>query len=83
MDNFVHLLYRQRGKNLDYVEDANNCAGHKELTVLKNGGSTLFYQRWRLTFLPLNVHVNDNSLAKILSLKYVKNIPRMRVTIDT
>ena len=42
MVTFGHLLYRQRDKNLDYVEDMNNCAKHKELAVLKNGVSLIF-----------------------------------------
>ena len=56
-------------KQLDYVEDVNNCAKHEELRVLTNGGSLLFDITRRLNILPLNVHVNDSSLATIISLK--------------
>ena len=48
-----------------------------------NGGSLIFYRKGLYTFLPLNVHVNENYLATILSLKYVNKIPGLRVTMDT
>ena len=69
--------------NLGSVKVINDCDKHKELTLLKNGGSLLFDQKGRLTFLPLNVKVNNNYIAIILSLKYVNNIPGVCVTIDT
>ena len=66
-------LYKDRvTNNLGYVEDVNNCAKHEEIIVLMNGGSLMFYQKGRLIFLPLNVHVSMNFLEKILSLKNVK-----------
>ena len=58
MDTFLRSLYRQRDKKLYYVEDVNNFSKHKELTVLKNGGSPIFDWKWRLTFLRLNVFVS-------------------------
>ena len=58
MDTFLHLLYRQCGKKLYYVEDVKNCAKHKELTVFTIGGSLIFNWKGRLAFLPLNVHLN-------------------------
>ena len=36
-----------------------------------------------LKILPLNVHVNNNSLAEILSLKDANNIPGVSATMDT
>ena len=69
--------------NLDYFEDVNNCTKDKEIKVLTNGGSLLFDRKGRLTFLPSGVHVNYNSLATILSLKYVNKIIGVRVTMDT
>ena len=69
-------------KNLDYIEDVNNCARHEELTVSTNGVSLTFDWKVWLTFLPLNVHVNENSLAAILPFKDVYNIPGVRVTTD-
>ena len=58
--------------NLDYIEVMKNWAKHKELTVLTNVVSLLFDRKGRLTFLPLNVHLNENSLATILFLKLLK-----------
>ena len=36
-----------------------------------------------LIILPLNVHVNNNSLETILSLKDVNNIPEVFMNMDT
>ena len=44
--------------NLVYVEYMKNCDKDEELTVLTNGGLLFFDSKWRLTFLPLSVHVN-------------------------
>ena len=70
-------------KQLGYVEYVKKCTKDKDLTLYKNGGSPLFGRKGRLTFLPLSVHVNNNSIAKIISLKYVNNIAGMRMTMDT
>ena len=83
MDTFLHLLYRQCRKKLYYVEDVKNCAKHKELTVLENGGSLLFDRKVRLNFLPLNVNVNNDSLSTMIYFKDVNNITGVRVTMDT
>ena len=69
--------------NLDYFEDVNNCAKDEKLAVLKNGGFLQLDRKGLLTFLPLSVHVDDNYLPTILSLKYVNNILGVRVTMDT
>ena len=66
--------------NLDYVKDVKNRYKYEELKVLTNGGSIIFYRKGQLIFLLLDVHVNDNSLVTILSLKYVNNIPGVGVT---
>ena len=82
MDTFEHFLYRQSEKK-SYVEDMNNCAKDKDLTVFTNGGQKIFDRKGRLTFLPLGVHVNNNYLATIISLKYVNNISGVLMTMDT
>ena len=69
--------------NFDYVEDVNNFSKHEELTVLMNGRSLIFDRKGRLTFLPLNLHVNKDYLAILLYIKDVNNIPGVRVTMDT
>ena len=68
---------------LNYVEYANNCAKHKELVVLKNGGSLLFDPKRSLKILPLNIHENYNSIETIITLKYVNNTPGVRLTMYT
>ena len=83
MDNFWRLLHRQVDKKIYYVEDFKNRYKHKELTVVTNGGSIIFDQKGRLTFLSLNVHVNEDALEKIPYFKDVDNIPGVNVTLDT
>ena len=43
----------------------------------------LFDRKGRLTFLHLSMNVRNKYIAKIVSLKHVKNIPVVRVTMDT
>ena len=69
--------------NLEYVEYVKNCTTDEELTVLRNGGSILFDSKGISTFLTLVVHMNENYVATILSLKDVNNISGVRVTMDT
>ena len=64
------------------VEDVNNFAKHEELTVLINVGSLLFDPKVDYHFLTLNLHLNENYLATIISLIDVNNIPVVRVTMD-
>ena len=46
-------LYKDRvTNNLGYVEDVNNCAKHKKLTVLTDGVSILLDKIWCLMFYP-------------------------------
>ena len=68
---------------LDYVEYVNNYAKYEEITVFMNGGPPLFYRKGQLTFFTLCVNVNNVSLATIISLKDVNNIPGVHVTMDT
>ena len=70
-------------KNLDYVEDVNNCTKNKELTILTNVGPQLFYQKGTLMFLSLYLHAKEKYLATILLLKDVNNITGVRANMDT
>ena len=83
MDTFGQFIYIQREKHLDSVEDMKNYTRDKDLTLLMNGGSLIFYWKGCLRFLPFIVHMNKNFLAIILSLKFVNNIMGVRVTTDT
>ena len=60
-----------------------NCAKHRELTVLTNGGTLLFDQKGRFIFLPFSVHVKNIFLVTILSLKYTNKTLGVCVTMDT
>ena len=50
---------------------------------MENRVSLIFDWKGRLKSPTLNAHMNDNSLVKIIPLKYVKNIPGVRVNMDT
>ena len=52
------------------------------LHITTNGGSQAFYETATLKILPLTVHFNHNSLANILSLSDVANLPGARLTMD-
>ena len=60
-----------------------NCAKHRELTVLTNGGTLFFDQKDRFTFLPFSVHLRNIFLVTILSIKYTNKNSGVRVTMDT
>ena len=81
MDN-LEKCYIDRVKKMDYVEEVKNRDRHKNLTVFMNEGSLLFDLKGRLKYLPLNVHVNDNSLATTFYLKDTNDILGVRVTMD-
>ena len=50
---------------------------------MEHWGSLIFDWKGCFIFLPLDVHVNYNSLAIVFSLKDMNNIPGGRVTMDT
>ena len=69
--------------NPELVKDIEDCPSGDELTVITNGGSEISKQRATAKLLPIDVHFNPHSLANILSLRNVANIPNARLTMDT
>ena len=69
--------------NKALVHDITTVTGNDELTIITNGGSQIFKQTATLNILPLPVHFNSNSLANILSLSDVANLPGARITMDS
>ena len=69
--------------NIEFVSNVRNCSSDEVLRIHTNGGQQVFSKIGRLKFLPLTVHVNESSMANILSLKDVTNIDGVRVTMDT
>ena len=69
--------------NSTLVSDIQNSAPGQGITVITNGGAQSFNQHANLKVLPLKVHYNSDSLANILSLSDVANLPGARLTMDT
>jgi hypothetical protein len=69
--------------NKSLVSNIVPCTPNDELTIVTNGGTQVFDNTADLNLLPLRVHFNEHSLANILSLSDVANLPGARVTMDT
>ena len=69
--------------NSSLVHDVRACTDDERLLLVTNGGSMSFDTIGTLNLFPLPVHVNVHSMANILSLRNVCNLPGVRVTMDT
>ena len=69
--------------NADLVRDIRKCNEGEELTVITNGGSQTFTHLAVLKDFPLQVHFKYDSLANIISLRDVANIPGVAITMDS
>ena len=65
------------------VENVKKCTPGSGVTVVTNGGSQTFEQVADLKLLPIQVHFNPESIANILSLTDIANLPGAKVTMDT
>ena len=69
--------------NEHLVHNLKPCQPHQELDIITNGGSETFTSMATANIVPITVHFNPRSLANILSLGDVANIPGARLTMDT
>ena len=69
--------------NPQLVHNITPCEPHQELQIITNGGQEFFAHHATSNLVPLPVHFNSKSLANILSLSDVANIPGAKVTMDT
>ena len=69
--------------NKKLVKDIHPCPPNQELHIVTNGGSESFPYTATANLLPISVHFNPHSLANILALSDVANIPGARLTMDT
>ena len=51
--------------------------------MLTNGGHLYFDRMWELVFLPMTVHINESSMANILSFAEVANIAGVHIKMGT
>ena len=69
--------------NPNLVNNIKPCPPGHEVTVVTNGGAQSFEKEATLNILPIRVHFNHDSLANILSLSDVANLPGARLTMDS
>ena len=69
--------------NSSLVHNIRKCAPGQGLTVVTNGGAQTYDHTAEMEMLPLKVHFNTHSIANILSLSDVANLPDTKITMDT
>ena len=69
--------------NSNMVSNIRKCTPNEVLLAYTNGGSQKFEYLADLNFLPITVHFEKDSMATILSVKTVSEIPGARLTMDT
>ena len=69
--------------NRDFLGPISKCTPDNVLMVFTNGGSKTFDETALLKLLPMTIHHNPDSMATILSVKDVGNIPGVQITMDT
>jgi len=65
------------------VTGIKDCEESDVLIITTNAGLRVFPEIARLKFFSISVYFDENSMATILSLKDIANIPGMRITMDT
>ena len=69
--------------NTELVRDMRECDEEEKLTIVTNGGNQIYNQIAVLKILPIQVHFKKESLANIISLRDIANIPGVKITMDT
>ena len=69
--------------NSGLVNNIKECKPGAGLTVVTNGGAQSYDHEANLNFLPMPVFYNAHSIANILSLADVANLPNTKITMDT
>ena len=69
--------------NPKLVDNVRPCKLDERLEIFSNGGSLKYDKVASFKLLPIKVHLNEKSLANVLSFKHVASIPGVRITTDT
>ena len=69
--------------NEDLIRHIRKSEVDEELTVITNGEKQTFKNMAILKYMPLQVYFKSDSLANIISLRNVANIPGVSITMDT
>ena len=70
-------------KNTDMVTNVKSCSKDDFLKILINAGHRSFKKEAKLKILPMLVHFNEKSMATILSMKDVANLPGVRIHMES
>ena len=65
------------------LTDTKKCSKNKEMKVHTNGGSLRYDTLGSFKYLPIICYHNEKSIANVLSLKNVSDIPRCNIYMDT
>ena len=65
------------------IGNIRDCTLEKTLTVYTNGGSKKFTQISPFKFLPMDVHLNQDSMANIIDIKNVVSILGVHISMDS
>ena len=66
-----------------YLKSIKQCKPGDELQLVSTGGITTFRQHGVFQLLPLRVHYNPKTMANVLSLKAVMDLPGVDVKLDS
>ena len=69
--------------NENLEKDVRRCEKHEVLTILTNGGKQVYDQLAVMKEFSLQVHFKNDSLANIISLRELANIPGVSIMMDT
>ena len=69
--------------NPNLVSNIHACSPGQGITVITNGGAQSFNEEATLNLLPVRVHYNSESIANILSLSDIPNLPGATLKMDT
>ena len=69
--------------NDSLIRDIRDCEEDEHLTIVTNGGKQVYKQMGVMKSLPIQVFYKKESLANIISLRDIANIPGVKITMDT
>ena len=69
--------------NRNLVDGITSCGENEKLKIYANGGELTYNEKGCFKYLPLCVHFNPSSIANVLSLKQVDDMPGFHLEMNT
>ena len=69
--------------NCQLVENITSCTEDEKLKIYANGGELTYDEKGFFKYLPLRIHFNPSSIANVLLLKQVDDMPCFHLEINT